>query len=647
MHRTIDCLCGSEIPPSRAPAGNVVERPRSKRADHRCLRRPVEALEPRRLLSAGALDPTFGAGGKQTVDFGSNFSEAATAAAVQPDGKILVAGYNDLQTGGEPGFSVARFNTDGSLDSSFNPTATPTSFTGNGKVLFTFGLSSIGGVQKANAIALQPDGKIVLAGFTDSSGVGPHDFAIGRLNANGTLDPTFGHNGMQTVDFGYDDQATCVAIQSDGKIVVGGFDDGGSADFAVARLNPDGSLDTTFNPTATPDISHGNGKQSFTFGTGLFGGVEKANSLALTSDGKIVLAGFTDAGGGGGPHNFAIARLKGDGTLDTTFNTTGKQTVDFGYDDQATAVAVRNDGKILVGGFDDGGAADFAVARLNADGSLDSSFNPTATPDISHGNGKQSFTFGSGLFGGVEKAYGMALRADGTVVLAGVTDAGGGGHNNLAVAQLAPDGTLDTRFNGTGKQITDFGSAAQANAVAVQADGNLVVAGTANGNFVVARYLDPLVGSIFGSVFDDADHNKSRDVGEVGLSGVVVYVDANNNGVLDPGELRTTTDYLGNYQLLGLTAGQTYAIREVAPTGYRRTTPLSPTLVPAASDQASAGPIFGNVKTSTVPLNFAYLVTLARHYNQPGTFADGDLTDDDKVTFADLVLLARRYGQTL
>jgi uncharacterized delta-60 repeat protein len=305
----------------------------------------------------GDLDASFNGTGKQTIDFG--FTDRATAVVIQPDGKIVMAGFDD---GGLPDFAVVRLNPDGSLDTTFNATASPTGFNGNGRLSFTFGASGFGGVERATAAALQADGKIVVAGFTDAGGGSVNNFAIARINANGTLDTTFNGTGKQTVDFGFDDQATGVVIQPDGKIVVVGFDDGGAADFAVVRLNPDGSLDTTFNATASPTGFNGNGRLSFTFGAPTFGGVERAAGMALQPDGRIVVVGPTDAGGGAGPNNFAIARINPNGTLDLTFNGTGKQTTDLGGDDQATGVAIQADGKIVVVGAT---AGNFAVARYD------------------------------------------------------------------------------------------------------------------------------------------------------------------------------------------------------------------------------------------------------------------------------------------
>jgi len=174
------------------------------------------------------------------------------------------------------------------------------------------------------------------------------------LGAPGDLDPTFGSGGKLTTDFGVDlDSASGVAVHGDGKIVVAGFTvNGTSNDFAVARYNADGSLDTGFS---------GDGKQTTDFGGGDF---DRASGVAVQGDGKIVVAGDTE---NGATADFALARYNADGSLDTSFSGDGKQTTDFGGGDfdSASGVAVQGDGKIVVAG---GTAGDFAVARYNADG---------------------------------------------------------------------------------------------------------------------------------------------------------------------------------------------------------------------------------------------------------------------------------------
>ena len=221
-------------------------------------------------------------------------------------------------------------------------------------------------------MALQGDGKIVVVGFIGDSGGG--DFALARYNTNGSLDTSFSGDGKQTTNFGgTDDGATGVAVQSDGKIVVVGGASGagtGGRDFAIARYNPNGTLDTSFS---------GDGKQ--TTGFAGFGG---ANGVALQANGKIVAAGVGVSPGVGTA--FGLARYNSDGSLDTSFSGDGKQTTDFaGGLAGATGVALQGDGKIVAVGEIIHSPGGFALARYNPNGSLDTSFS---------GDGKQTTDFG-------------------------------------------------------------------------------------------------------------------------------------------------------------------------------------------------------------------------------------------------------------
>ena len=253
----------------------------------------------------------------------------ARGVALQGDGKIVVVG------GGGSGadFALARYNTDGSLD---------TSFSGDGKLTTDFGSSDAGA-----AVAVQGDGKIVAVG--GSAG----DFALARYNPNGSLDTSFSGDGKQTTDFGgFGQVAAGVALQGDGKIVVAGNggSTGNSVDFALARYNTDGSLDTSFS---------GDGKQKTDFGD-----FDVATGVALQADGKIVAVGVTRAGGG----DFALARYNPNGSLDTSFSGDGKQTTDFGGSDGANGVVLQGDGKIIAVGDSGAGDGDFALARYNTTG---------------------------------------------------------------------------------------------------------------------------------------------------------------------------------------------------------------------------------------------------------------------------------------
>jgi uncharacterized delta-60 repeat protein len=235
-------------------------------------------------------------------------------------------------------FAVYRYNATGSLDSTFS---------GDGMVRFGFGA---GRHDSATDLAIQNDGKIVVVGYTSDLNNDNGNFAVARLNSNGKLDTTFSRDGRQSTNFGADDMAFAMALQSDGKIVVLGrkYSATTPTSVALARYNTDGGLDTTFN---------GTGKKAFSFMPGTF---SYASDLIIQPDGKIVVAGAINT------YDFAIARLKSGGSLDTTFSGDGKATVDFGGDDFGYAIALQpSDGQYVIGGNTyDNTRSDFALARL-------------------------------------------------------------------------------------------------------------------------------------------------------------------------------------------------------------------------------------------------------------------------------------------
>jgi uncharacterized delta-60 repeat protein len=230
----------------------------------------------------GSLDTTFGTGGKVTTGFGAFSIDVAFGVALQPNGKIVVAGYT-AASDVVADFAVARYNADGSLDTSFGT---------GGKVTTDFG-----GFDLAPAVALQPDGKIVVAGWTEDIFFAGADFAVARYNPDGRLDAGFGTGGKVTTSFGAFGCATGVALQPNGKIVVAGntTDAVGGEDFALARYNANGGLDAGF----------GTGGKVTTD----FGGDDFANGVALQPDGKIVVAGATFLTT---DYDFAVARYQGD-----------------------------------------------------------------------------------------------------------------------------------------------------------------------------------------------------------------------------------------------------------------------------------------------------------------------------------------------
>ncbi len=397
----------------------------------------------------GALDPSFGIGGKVTTQFAGRGGALADAVTVQPDGKIVVAGRAGIPRKSD--FALTRYNTDGTLDRTFGI---------RGKVRTDLG----GRGDRVAALALQTDGKIVATG----TNIHHANFATARYNANGTLDETFGAGGKVSTNFGRFDVANALAIQPDGKIVVAGYAavDNTDVGFALVRYDPNGTLDSSFGAsgrvfTVFPD------------------GGSEVEAVSILPDGKIIAAGFSstpsDFGGA-----FALARYTADGTLDPSFGVGGIVTTTFaGQDTFGYALAVQPDGKVVVSGragilFD----PDFALARYNVDGTLDDSFGE---------GGKVTTDFA----GQRDIAFATVLQADGRIVAAGRS--GTGATTDFALARYNPDGTLDTSFGTGGKVTTDFaGQLDVAYACVLQTDERIVAVGRTGARpdttFAASRY---------------------------------------------------------------------------------------------------------------------------------------------------------------
>jgi uncharacterized delta-60 repeat protein len=377
------------------------------------------------LGAAGDLDPGFDGDGTRTIDLGG--FESARDVVIQPDGKLVVAG-----TAAESAV-VLRLNPDGSLDPGFE----------------VDGLSGIdaGGVEVAEALALQPDGKVVVAGSKTAVG-GTSEVLVARLNADGLADAGFGGVGLgrRTIGSGGLDYAEAVALQPDGKILIAGTA-GPEARLLVARLNPDGSNDAGFGQGGAVGLD--------------FGGNDVASAVSVQRDGKIVVAGTTSAG-----QDVAVARLAADGSLDAGFGTGGRRVIDYGGIDGGRALALQPDGKILIGGFGSSGTA-MTVARLKRDGSFDARFD------------------GDGIFGANlradDRGLALSLQPDGKIVLAGHSG------DDVAIARVQPGGGLDTTFDRDGRRTIDLGGADRASGVALRADGGMVLAGNAGQDAAILR----------------------------------------------------------------------------------------------------------------------------------------------------------------
>lgn len=288
-----------------------------------------------RLNRNGSLDTTFGAGGLATIRFLPDSWDRINDVALQPDGKIVVAGAVDFDNW----FALARFKSDGSPDTSFGD---------QGRVRTGMGA----GEERAEAVAIQADLKIVVAGGAAESpdSFGVDNFALARYKSNGQLDETFGNGGTVSTDFnGSYDSALSVVVQSDGNIVAAGYAYSGTKQhFALARYDENGSLDPTFE-------NNGKVLTSFSGSAGI-------NKILLQSDGRIVAAGNGVAGADPDafPNDFIVARYNLNGSLDDSFGNQGTVVTDFGGDNRASTIVLQPDGKVVVGGHR---STDAALAR--------------------------------------------------------------------------------------------------------------------------------------------------------------------------------------------------------------------------------------------------------------------------------------------
>jgi uncharacterized delta-60 repeat protein len=406
------------------------------------------------LAAPGDLDPTFGSGGIViTRDSDIPQLDYSYAMAIQSDGKIVVVGEGSAGTFNWD-FAVVRYNPDGSLDRSFG---------GIGIVITQLTYNYDG----AHAVAVQADGKIVVAG-SRYDGTGGSSFAVVRYHPNGSLDTSF--NGTGIVITSVNGSPSSVAIQADGKIVVaGGSRNGSISDFALVRYNPDGSLDPAFNGTGKVITQAGSG----------------AVSVAVQGDGKIIAVGGS-----------TVVRYNTDGSLDTTFNGTGKVITAAGG---ANSIAIQSDGKIVTAGSSHNGIhQDFAVVRYHPNGSLDSSFGGTGKILIPVGNSDSG-------------ADSVVIQTNGKIVVAGIATSNNV-VNDFAVVRLNQNGSQDNTFNSSGKVITPVTAGNDiVTGAAIQADGKIVVAGMSDEflsdfyDFVVVRYQGDAPPSACPNPIDCAD----------------------------------------------------------------------------------------------------------------------------------------------
>jgi uncharacterized delta-60 repeat protein len=385
------------------------------------------------LGAPGDRDTSFGTGGLRVLDFGGE--DGATDVVVQPDGKIVMASFG----GDTAAFRITRLNADGSPDAGFGAggTATP-----------DFG--ALGG-EYATAVALVPDGKVVVVGYVDNGVGAGFDVAVLRLLANGQPDASFDGDGRLTIDLGESETASALAVAPDGGIVVGGTSTNG---MLVMRLTATGAFDPGFNNGA-PVQFNPVPQSLFVFGGG----------MVRLPDGSVVLA--TTILTGDASADVALTRLTPAGAVDPGFSGGGVALHDLGGNDFAGRIARQPDGKLVMAARTGPGGL-FSVARFTADGAIDAGF----------GNGGRV-----GVDAGGTPPADVLVQANGKLVVIGYND-GARAH----VMRVQPGGTLDSTFNGNGQLSNVFGGSEDlGRAGALQQNGGILIAGQTNANAVVAR----------------------------------------------------------------------------------------------------------------------------------------------------------------
>jgi len=404
----------------------------------------------------GTLDTSFGTGGRARIAVGAG-EDMAYAVALQPDGRIVVAGRS-AERGGD--FSVVRLTRDGALDTSFGV---------GGKVTVDVN----GGSDTAHALALQPDGKVLLAGSAARATGAGQTFALVRLTAAGELDSSFGQGGKVTTAFGADaDTAYALLVEPNGDILVGGDSNQGASstgiDFALARYTSTGALDETFGQggKVVTALAASNGRDS----------IYALAAQDLEGSRRIVAVG--------GEGDFTAARYDARGALDPSFGGAGKVSgLQGSVIGAARAVSVTADGKLLLAGHDNHHAS---LVQLTPAGALDVTFGA---------GGKVRTTVSATSW---DELQALTLEPSGNIVAAGWAYEGSGTSGNFALLRYSPAGLLDATFGGSGVVVTPFADAGRSDlgmAVALQSDERVPTvrivtagyAGGANNDFAVIR----------------------------------------------------------------------------------------------------------------------------------------------------------------
>lgn len=470
-------------------------------------------------------------------------------------------------------------------------TLDPTFGGGSGKVVYDAG----GSEDNASDVVVLPDGRILVPTWIPSNG---GDFALLRFNSDGSLDTTFGNNGKGLADFSGSDFAGHIAIDGNGRIImVGSTRNGSNYDFAVARFNADGSLDG--------DFSNG-GKVISDFG----GSGESASAVAVLADGGLLVVGETTIGPGG--RDFAIARYKADGSPDSAFSGgDGLLTTDFGDSiDSARDVALLPGGSFLVAG---AAGNDFAIAQYTAAGELDLNF----------GGGAGLTTID---FGGVDTGSKVFILPSGKILLVGTSD------GSLALARLNGDGTPDTDFGGGDGRVkidppTPLG-ASDIDAV-MQPDGKVLAAGTSNGDFTLARCnADGTLDMSFHGGWIGTDINGSLDIAHA------IALQANGR-IIVAGETGTASNSARDIALVRYSEDSSASLphmTDMYAAGSRWTPTFRNFLATQSGQGSTAGFKVSGFGPDSQILSFADLDTIAVRFS--GSVPAGLVSDSVTITSA-------------
>ena len=523
----------------------------------------------------GDLDSSFGSAGRVVTAYGGR-DLFGPAIKVQADGKIVVAGkhYN----GTNDDFLVQRYLSDGTLDTGFGTAGT---------AIITISPQD----DNAKALAFQSDGKILVAGEGHGAGTyGQH--ALVRLNNNGAVDFSFGTGGKVMTDFGMSSHTHAVYVQGDGRIVVVGDVYAGETNgsFGIARYLSNGALDSSFGVGGTVVQK--------------FGSNANGHAIVVQADGKLVIAGYT-TNPTTGNDEFIIARYSAKGVIDTSFGSNGYSTVAIGLGmNYCHALLGQSDGKfILTGGALTSQSNDFALARFNSNGSLDTSFG-------SNGVVTTDFTV-TGRATADETATG-ALQADGKIVV------GGYANRQFAIARYSTTGALDTSFGSGGKVTAKIGTGNDdfIKSLALQADNKIVVVGYSKNdstyNLALARFdNDSLVPSVPSApmIVTTTPANASATVtinapAFSGGSAITGYtVTSNPAGGVDTSAGKTTL----THTITGLTNGTTYTftVKAANSLGAGVASDPSPAVTPAATAAQRSADCLFNWAESSYPDFFA------------------------------------------